>query len=47
MGILVVMASGLGSEGPGLIPDAAKYPPSAGGVRAHKIRGSESPVVGH
>ena len=44
MGSLVVMASGLGAESPGSIPDAAKDSPSACG--AHKIRGSESSVVG-
>ena len=40
------MASGFGQEGPGSIPDIAKDPPSACGVRARKIRGSENPVVG-
>ena len=35
------MASDFSPEGPGLKPDAAKYPPSAFGVRACKI-----PVVG-
>ena len=45
VGTLVVMASGFGPEGPGLTPDAAKDPPSACGVRARKIYGSESPLV--
>ena len=36
------MASGLGPEGPGSIPDAIKNSPSASDVRARK-----SPVVGH
>ena len=38
----MVNSSGFGPEGPGLIPDAAKDPPSACGVCARKIRGSES-----
>ena len=45
MGSLVVMASGFGPEGTGPIPDTVKDPPSPL-IRAHKIRGSESPVVG-
>ena len=40
------MASGFWPEGPSSIPDAVKKPPSACGVRARKIHGSESPVVG-
>ena len=40
------MASGFGSEGLGSIPVTAKDSPSACGVRARKIRGSESSVVG-
>ena len=40
------MASSFGPEGPSSIPDAAKDPSSKCGVLAHKIRGSESPVVG-
>ena len=40
------MASGFGPEGPGSIPDGSKDPLSACGVRARKIRDSESPVVG-
>ena len=43
----VPMASGFGTEGSGLIPDATKVPPSAAGVCVPKIRGSGSPVVGH
>ena len=41
------MALSFGPEGPGSIPDAAKDPPSKCGVLARKVRGSESPVVGH
>ena len=41
----MVMASGFGPEGPHSTSDTAKDPPSACGVRARKIRGSESPVV--
>ena len=37
------MASSFGPEDPGSIPDAAKDPPSACGLCARKIRGSESP----
>ena len=40
------MALGFGLKGQGLIPDAAKDPLSACSVCAHKICGSESPVVG-
>ena len=43
----IVMASSFGPVGPGSIPDAAKDLPSKCGVLARKIRGSESPVVGH
>ena len=43
---IVVTASGFEPEGSGWIPDAAKDPPSACGVRAHKILGSESSVIG-
>ena len=43
---LVVMASGIGSEGPGSIPDAARDPLSACGARARKFCGSESAVAG-
>ena len=39
------MASGFRPEGLALIPDTAKDPPSACGVRAHKIHDSESPMV--
>ena len=42
----MVMASGFVPEGPGSIPDTAKDPSSACGVRARKIHGSESSVVG-
>ena len=40
------MAVQLQTEGPGVVPDATKDPPSAGSVLAGKICGSESPVVG-
>ena len=46
-GSLVVFASGFGPEGLGLISDALKHPPSVCSVYAHKIHGSEIPVVGH
>ena len=36
----------VGPEDPGSIPVAVKGPTSAWGVRARKIRGSESPMVG-
>ena len=39
------MASDFEPEVPGSIPDTAKDPLSAYGVRARKIRGSESTVV--
>ena len=39
------MASDVELEGPGLIAGSTKDPPSACGVRARKIRGSENPVV--
>ena len=45
VGSLVVTASVIGPEGLDLIPDTVKDPPSPL-IRAHKIRGSESPVVG-
>ena len=47
VGNLVVMASSFKPESPGSIPDAVKDPPSACGVHAHKICGSESPMFGH
>ena len=47
VGSLVVLAPGSRPEGSGSIPDAARHPPSAFGVRASKIRDSESPVLGH
>ena len=47
MGSLVVLVSGFKPEGPGSIPDAAKDPPSACSLRAHKIYGSKSPMIGH
>ena len=40
------MASGLGPEGPGSIPDDAEDPENKCGVLARKIRGSENPEVG-
>ena len=43
---LVIVAPGFGSQGPGSILDEAKDQSSACGVRARKIRRSESPVVG-
>ena len=43
---LVVMASGFDQEGPGPIPGTVKDPPSTCGVRARKIVGSKSLVVG-
>ena len=45
MGSLVVMSSGLGPEGPNLLPDTAKDPSSACGARACKIRGSDCTVI--
>ena len=44
-GSLVIMASDFGTKGSN--PDVTKDPPSACGVRARKIRGSEFPEVGH
>ena len=46
VGSLLVMTSAFGPEGPGSISDTTKDPPSARGVRARKIRVSESSVVG-
>ena len=43
---IVVMDSGFWSEDQSSIPDATKDPQSACGVRACKVRGSESPFVG-
>ena len=40
------MPSGFRQQSPGLIPDATKDLSSKCGVRAHKIRGSESPILG-
>ena len=37
VGNLVIMASSFGPEGASSIPNATKDPPSASGVRAHKI----------
>ena len=45
MGSLMIMASDFRSELQSSIPDATKDPPSSFGVCAHKICGSESPVV--
>ena len=45
MGSLVVMESGFGPEGPGLIPDDAKDLPSASSLHVREIRGSDSPAV--
>ena len=42
---LVVKPSGFVPEGRDSISDTTKDPPSACGVRARKIRGSESPVI--
>ena len=36
----------IGESGPGSIQDAIKDPPSACGVDARKIRGSQKPLVG-
>ena len=47
VGSLVIMVLSFGPEGPGLIPDAAKDPPSTCSVCTRKICGSERPAVGH
>ena len=41
------MSSDFRPEASGVIPDATKDPPGAFGVRARKIRGSESLVVSY
>ena len=46
VGSLVIMTLGQVPEIPVLITDVTKDPPSACGVRAFKIHGSKSPVVG-
>ena len=41
------MALSFGPESPASIENAANGPPSKCGVLARKIRGSDSPVIGH